>query len=55
MEQANYKCRDTILVNLVLNGQALAQKVSHNEFCRVWAEELGSSWLKRFVAWAQAI
>ena len=28
-------CRDTILVNPVLDGQALAQKVPHNEFCRV--------------------
>ena len=43
-------CRDTIFVNPVLDGQALVQKVPHNEFCRVWAEELGSSWLKRFVA-----
>ena len=24
-------CRDTILVDLVLDGQALDQKVSHNE------------------------
>ena len=42
-------CRGTILVNPVLDGQALAQKVPHNEFCRVRAEELGSSWLRRFV------
>ena len=45
---ANY--RGTILVSPVLDGQALAQRVPHNEFCRVWAEELGSSWLRRFVA-----
>ena len=25
-------CRDTILVDPVLDGQALAQKVPHNEF-----------------------
>ena len=31
-------------------------KESHTmNFCRVWAKELGSSWLKRFVAWAQEI
>ena len=36
-------CRDTIFVNPV-------QEVPHNEVCRVWVEELGSSWLKRFVA-----
>ena len=36
-------CRDTILVSPVLAGQALAQEVPHNEFCRVWAEELGSN------------
>ena len=36
-------CRDTILVNPVLDGQALAQKAPHNEFCKVWVEELGSS------------
>ena len=36
-------CRDTIFVNPVLDDQALAQKVPHNEVCRVWAEELGSS------------
>ena len=44
-------CRDMILVNLVLDGQAPAQEVPHNEFCRVWTEELGSSWLRRFVAY----
>ena len=43
-------CRDTILVNPILDGQALAQKVPHNESCRVWAEELGFSWLRWFVA-----
>ena len=43
-------CRDTIFVNPVLDDQALAQEVPHNEVCRVWAEKLGSSWLKRFVA-----
>ena len=43
-------CRDTILVNPVLDDQAPAQEVPHNEVCRVWAEELGSSWLRRFVA-----
>ena len=43
-------CRDTIFVNPILDDQALAQEVPHNEVCRVWAEELGSSWLKRFVA-----
>ena len=43
-------CKDTIFVNSVLDDQALAQEVPHNEICRVWAEELGSSWLKRFVA-----
>ena len=43
-------CRGTIFVNPVLDSQALAQKVPHNESYRVWAEELGSSWLKRFVA-----
>ena len=49
-------CRDTILVDPILVGQVLAQNVPHNEFFRrVWAEELGSSWLKRFVAWAQEI
>ena len=45
---ANYK--DTILVDPILVGQVLAQKVPHNECCRVWAEELGSNWLRRFVA-----
>ena len=39
-----------IFVNPVLDDQALAQEVPHNEICRVWAEELGSSWLRRFVA-----
>ena len=48
-------CRGTILVDPILGGQVLAQKASHNEFCRVWVEELGSSWFKRFVAWAQEI
>ena len=49
-------CKDTILVDPILVGQVLAQNVPHNEFFRrVWAEELGSSWLKRFVAWAQEI
>ena len=43
-------CRDTIFVNPVLNDQALAQDVPHNEVCRVWAEELGSSWLRRSIA-----
>ena len=43
-------CRDTIFVNPVLGDQALAQEVPYNEICRVWAEELGSSWLRRFVA-----
>ena len=38
------------LVNPVLDGQTLAQKVPHNESCRVWAEELGSNWLRWFVA-----
>ena len=37
-------CRDTILVDPILVGQVLAQKVPHNEFfCGVWAKELGSS------------
>ena len=49
-------CRDTILVDPILVGQVLAQNVLHNEFFRrVWAVELGSSWLKRFVAWVQEI
>ena len=44
-------CRDTILVNPVLDGQAFWPKRSYTmNFCREWAEELGSSWLKRFVA-----
>ena len=43
-------CRDTIFVSPVLDDQTLAQEVPHNEVCRVWAEELGSSWLKRFVS-----
>ena len=31
-------------------------KRSHTiNFCRVWVGELGLSWIKRFVAWAQAI
>ena len=50
MEIEEKNCRDTIFVNPVLNDQALAQDVPHNEVCRVWAEELGSSWLTRFVA-----
>ena len=43
-------CRDTIFVNPVLDDQVLAQEAPHNEVCRVWAEELDSSWLRRFVA-----
>ena len=43
-------CRDMIFVNPVLDDQALAQEVPHNKVCRVWAEELGSSRLRRFVA-----
>ena len=46
-------CRDTIFVNPVLDDQALAQEVPHNEVCRVWVEELGFSWLKRCVAYSR--
>ena len=43
-------CRDTIFFNPVLDDQAPALEIPHNEVCRVWAEELGSSRLRRFVA-----
>ena len=36
-------CRDTVLVDPILVGQVLAQKVPHNEFFVEWAKELGFS------------